>query len=110
MFPPKARAAGRDLAREIRDRLGNALYLLQQGERPGMPLSRSMPSVATGVCELRLHCDDGQFRAVYFTLSAHAILIPHAFVKKTPKTPALEIDLARKRFKELIHEMEGDGK
>ena len=49
MFHPKARDAIRAFPREIRDRMGKALFLLQIGERPGMPLSRPMPSVAPGV-------------------------------------------------------------
>jgi len=71
-----------------------------------MPLSRPMPSVATGVSELRLHCEDGQFRTFYFTASANAILVPHAFVKKTQQTPSSEIQLARKRLTELINAIE----
>jgi phage-related protein len=33
--------------------------------------------------------------------SAEGILEPHAFVKKTQHTPPLEIQLARKRLKEM---------
>ena len=32
-----------------------------------------MPSVAPGVSELRLHSEDGQFRAFYFTASTEAV-------------------------------------
>ncbi len=53
VFHPKARDAIRAFPREIRDRLGKALFLLQAGEQPGMPLSRPMPSVAPGVSERR---------------------------------------------------------
>jgi len=60
-----------------------------------------MFSVAPGVAELRLHGEDGQFRAFYFATSARAVLVFHAFVKKTPKTPASEISVARKRLKEM---------
>ncbi len=69
-----------------------------------MPLSRPMPSVAPGVSELRLHGEDGQYRAFYFTASAKGILVAHAFVKKTERTPASEIKLARKRLKEMQDE------
>ena len=106
VFHPKARDAIRAFPREIRDRLGKALFLLQAGERPGMPLSRPMPAVAPGVSELRLHSEDGQFRTFYFTASAKGILIVHAFVKKTPQTPPAEIQLGRKRFKEMQDEQD----
>ena len=73
-----------------------------------MPLSRPMPPVAHGVCELRLHSGDGQFRTFYFTASAKGILVLHAFVKKTQRTPPSEIQLARKRLKEIQDAMEGE--
>ena len=65
-----------------------------------------MPSVAPGVSELRLHSEDGQFRTFYFTASAKGILIIHAFIKKTPQTPPAEIQLGRKRLKEMQDEQD----
>lgn len=38
----------------IRSRIGEALRDLQKGVNLGMPLSRPMPVVAPGVCELRM--------------------------------------------------------
>jgi phage-related protein len=90
--------------REVRDRLGKALYLLQAGEQPGMPLSRPMPSIAPGVSELRLHGEDGQFRAFYFTASAQGILVFHAFAKKTRQTAPAEIQTGRRRLKEMLNQ------
>ena len=101
VFHPKAREAIRSFPRDIRDRLGKALFLLQIGEQPGMPLTRPMPVVAPGVAELRVHGEDGQFRAFYFTASAEGILVIHAFAKKTRQTPPADIRLARKRLKEM---------
>jgi phage-related protein len=63
-----------------------------------------MPSVAPGVSELRIHSGDGQFRSFYFSASAIGILVPHAFVKKTRNTPPSELQLARKRLKEMQDE------
>jgi hypothetical protein len=42
------------------------------------------------------------FRAFYYTASPQGVLVFHAFVKKTQRTPPLEIELARKRLKELL--------
>lgn len=61
-----------------------------------------MPGVASGVSELRVKGPDGNFRAFYYTASSQGVLVFHAFVKKTQRTPPLEIDLARKRLKELL--------
>ena len=101
IFHLKTTETIRTFPRAVRDRLGKALYLLQAGEQPGMPLSRPMPSVAPGAAEIRLHSEDGQFRTFYVTASAEGILVFHAFVKKTQKTPEAELRLARKRLKEM---------
>jgi phage-related protein len=61
-----------------------------------------MPTVAPGVSELRVKGEDGIFRVFYFTATAKGILVFHAFAKKTQRTPPLEIELARKRLKELL--------
>ena len=104
IFHQAARDTIRAFPREIRDRLGKALYLLQVGEQLGMPLSRPMPSVTPGVSELRLRGVDGQFRVFYFTASPRGILVLHAFIKKTNQTPAGEMEVVKKRLKELQDE------
>ena len=67
-----------------------------------MPLSRPMNGVAAGVEELRVKDRTGAYRAFYFARLAGAVLIFHAFEKKTAKTPPHEITLARKRLKEML--------
>jgi phage-related protein len=66
-----------------------------------MPNSRPMPAVAVGVSELRVTAEDGTYRAFYYTADSQGILVFHAFVKKTQRTPPFELELARKRLKEL---------
>jgi len=85
-------------------RLGRGLYRLQLGEQLGMPNSRPMPGVGAGVSELRVKSEDGSFRAFYYSASLEGVLVFHAFVKKTRQTPPLEIELGRKRLKELLDE------
>lgn len=101
---PKAREAIRRFPKEVRIRLGRGLFRLQLGEQLGMPNSRPMPAVAAGVRELRVKGEDGSFRAFYYTASSRGVLVFHAFVKKTQQTPPLEIELGRKRLKELLDE------
>jgi len=67
-----------------------------------MPNSRPMPDVAAGASELRLKSEDGTYRVFYYTASRRGVLVFHAFRKKTERTPPLEIELARKRLKELV--------
>ena len=42
------------------------------------------------------------FPVFYYTASAAGVLVFHAFAKKTQRTRAPEIELARKRLKELL--------
>jgi phage-related protein len=60
------------------------------GEQLGMPNSRPMPGAAAGVSELRVKGEDGSFRAFYYTAPSRGVLVFHAFVKKTQRTPLLK--------------------
>ena len=103
-FHPAARAAIQSFPSEVRREVGKAIFDLQRGEVLGMPLSRMMPSLAAGAAELRIRDRAGNYRVFYYTRSPKAILIFHAFVKKNQTTPKHELDLAKKRLKELLHE------
>jgi phage-related protein len=61
-----------------------------------------MPSVAKGVAELRVRDESGIYRVFYYTASGRGIFVVHAFVKKTQRTPPLEIELAKQRLKEVL--------
>lgn len=51
--------------------------------------------------EMRLTGRDGIGRAIYVTASGRRIVVLHAFVKKTQKTPARALELAEQRAKEV---------
>lgn len=51
--------------------------------------------------EMRMSGQDGIARAIYMAARGRRIVILHAFVKKTQKTPPQAIRLALKRAKEL---------
>ena len=101
-FHPKARAVLKGFPLSVRREFGKAIFELQKGENLLMPRSRPMPSVVVGAEELRIKDRAGIYRAFYFTKVADAVLIFHAFVKKTAKTLPHEIDLAQKRLKEML--------
>jgi phage-related protein len=106
IFHPAALASIRLYPARVRKEIGKAIFDLQSGESLTMPLSRPMPSVGRGVCELRVRDRSGIFRVFYYAQSARGILVFHAFVKKTQATPQRELGLARRRWKELIDEKE----
>ena len=63
-----------------------------------------MPSVGIGVNEIRVREDSGAFRVIYVVKFAEAVYVLHAFQKKARKTSKRDIELARRRFRELVQE------
>lgn len=104
VFHPKAKAMLREFPEDVRREFSKAIFDLQKGENLVMPLSKPMRSVAPGCEELRVKDSSGAYRVFYFTREASRILVFHAFVKKTQKTPQHEIELGMKRLKEMLHE------
>ncbi len=103
-FHRTARSVIREFPEEIRRELGKAIFDLQKGEKLGMPLSPTMPSVGAGVEELRRKDRSGAYRVFCLARFADEVLVFHAFTKKTARTPHHEIDTGKKRLKELLDE------
>jgi phage-related protein len=51
--------------------------------------------------EMRFSGRDGIARAIYVTASGRRVIVVHAFVKKTLKTPKSALTLAARRIKEI---------
>ena len=51
--------------------------------------------------EMRMRGRDGIARAAYVTASGRRVVVVHAFIKKTQKTPRREIEFALRRAKEV---------
>jgi phage-related protein len=56
-----------------------------------------------GLFELRLKGQEGIARVFFCVRVGRRVTMLHTFVKKTQKTPQREIDIARKRMKEVKH-------
>lgn len=56
-----------------------------------------------GLFELRLKGQEGIARVFFCALVGRRVVMLHCFVKKTQKTPPREIEIARKRMKEVKH-------
>jgi phage-related protein len=67
----------------------------------GMPHTRAMGG---GIFELRIKVAEGIARVLYCTVVGRRVIFLHQFVKKTEKTPSRELDLARRRMKEVKHD------
>jgi len=92
-------------ATSTRRHIGEALRDLQKGINLGMPLSRPMTIIAPGVHELRIRGEGAMVRIFYYMRKADAIIVFHAFQKKSQKTPLREINLARQRLQEVLQEV-----
>ncbi len=67
----------------------------------GMPHTRAMGG---GLFELRIKAAEGIARVLYCTVVGKRIVVLHQFVKKSDKTPSKELQIARRRMKEVINE------
>ena len=56
-----------------------------------------------GLLELRLKGQEGIARVFFCALIGRRVMMLHSFIKKTQKTPQREIEIARKRMKEIKH-------
>lgn len=62
-------------------------------------------TIGPGVNEIRIKDAEGEFRTMYVAKFEDAIYILHCFRKKTQKTSQSDIDVVRKRYKELVKEL-----
>ena len=93
----KALRAFPDAARQD---AGFQLDLVQRGQQPDD--FKAMPAVGAGVEELRVWCEHGTFRVVYLARLADAIYVLHAFQKKTQTTAKTDVEIAARRYRELL--------
>ena len=67
-------------------------------ENVGMPHIRHL---VDKLWEIRAKGKSGIARGIYVTVAGRRVVILRVFIKKTDRTPKGELDLARKRMKEL---------
>lgn len=86
----------------VREDLADALAKLEEGVMLSMPLSRPMPSIGPRVHELRFRDRSGIYRIIYFFAVSGIIHLLSAFKKTTQKTEQKQIDLAKRRLREVL--------
>ena len=70
------------------------------GPNLGLPHTKAM---GKGLFEIRAKGKEGIGRSLFCTIKNNEIVILHSFIKKTNKTPKKDLDLARKRMKEVLN-------
>jgi len=87
-----------ELPEPYRRLMGRDIAAVEFGWPIGMPLCRSLGG---GLWEVRSNLTHGRIARVIFCVSAGHMVLLHGFVKKTQKTPQMDLEMARKRQKEI---------
>lgn len=87
-----------ELDKDDRQIVGNDIKTVEYGWPIGMPVSKPL---GNGLYEVRSNLLGKRIARVIFTIIDNYMVLLHAFVKKTQKTPKEEINLALKRAKEI---------
>ena len=85
---------------DMRARLARLSDIIEQIGFEALPAG-SVKHLDEKLWELRITGRDGISRAIYITAAGRRVVILRVFVKKTQKTPARELKLARQRAKEV---------
>lgn len=85
------------LSADARKCVGSDIKTVQFGWPLGMPLVRK---IEPDLWEVRSHLPEGIARVFFTTHGANMVLL-HGFVKKSQATPKAELELARRRLKQV---------
>lgn len=84
---------------KIQARMIKLLELIEKhGANLGAPHTEPM---GDGLFEIRAKAQEGIGRSLYCYMKGRHIVVLHAFIKKSPKTPKSDLNLARKRKAEV---------
>jgi phage-related protein len=87
----------KSLQRADRKSIGEDIKTVQFGWPLGMPLVRKLEA---NLWEVRSKLND-RIARVFFTVHDDTMILLHGFIKKSQKTPASELNTARKRLAKL---------
>jgi len=90
----------------VQDDIGFALYAAHLGEMS--PKAKPLHGLGGGVMEISTSDQSGTYRAVYTVSVGDSVYVVHAFQKKSKvgiATPKFELELVRRRLKQLRSEV-----
>ena len=82
---------------------GHQIDQVQSGQEPDN--WKPMTTIGPGVKEIRIRDTAGAFRVIYVAKFADAVYVLHCFQKKTQRTGKADLDVATKRYRELLREL-----
>ncbi len=89
-----------ECSKEDRKIIGTDIQTVEYGWPIGMPVCRSM---GNGLYEIRTSLGGGRIARIFFCFYADKIILLHGIIKKSQKTPKNDLELAKKRQKEVIN-------
>ena len=89
----------RAMPQAARRDIGVELTLVQAADLPTD--WKPIRGVGVSVMEIRVH-RPGEFRVIYVAKFAEAVYVLHAFGKKSQKTPKADLDLAKRRYAQML--------
>lgn len=66
---------------------------------------KPMNTIGAGVREIRITDAGGAFRVMYVAKFASALYVLHCFQKKTQRTRDSDVELATRRYRDLVREL-----
>ena len=80
-------------------RIGEDIATVEFGWPVGMPTCRPLGG---GLFEVRSDLASNRISRVVFCINDRNLVLLHGFIKKSQKTPSADLDLARRRQKEIL--------
>jgi phage-related protein len=90
----------RDFPDDARHDAGYQLDKVQRGDQPDD--FKPMPAIGKGVEEIRVSEKSGAYRVIYVARRVEAVYVLHVFHKKTQATPRTDLEIAKRRFGQLL--------
>ena len=91
-----------DLPDDVKREAGYQLHRVQNGFAPED--WKPFQTVGAGVKEIRISEDGGAFRVMYVAKFAERVYVLHSFQKKTQRTSAKDINIAKTRYSAIVNE------
>jgi len=88
------------ISAEDRKAIGDDIRTAEFGWPIGMPLCRSIKG-RKGLWEIRSNLSGGRIARVFFCAHDSEMILLHAIIKKTQRTPDRDLDIAERRMRGL---------
>ena len=90
----------RRLPDSVQETAGFQLFKVQQGKEPDD--WKPMPTIGSGVREMRVWDERGAFRVFYVAKFNEAVYVLHVFAKRSQRTGRHDLEIGKNRYNDLL--------